>query len=249
MPAPPSVSSPAGPLVTLTVNRYAPPDLRAGMRRMATDHAHLRGLPGLTFYRLLGTGRGAQLSLSVDLCRWARFAVWQSRAAFELFEDSPWRRQEREGAAHSTTLLLSPLRWHGRWAGAEPLGRAAAHAPSGECPIAVLTRAVIRPSRLAAFWRAVPGTQVSLPAQPGLISALGLGEWPVLQQATFSVWQDEASLRAYAYQGHAHRSAIARTRKENWYSEELFARFEVSEVRGEWEGLPSGGCGLSTLGP
>ncbi|WP_075831197.1 hypothetical protein [Deinococcus marmoris] len=231
---------PPAPLVTLTVNRFAPSDLRAGMRRMATDHTHLRGLPGLDFYRLLGTGQGAKLSLSVDLHRWGRFAVWQSRAAFELFEDSPWRQQEREAVADTVTLLLRPLRWHGQWAGQEPFGPAVSRHPSGEFPVAVLTRAVIRPTRLAAFWRAVPGTQEFLPDQPGLISALGLGEWPVVQQATFSVWQDQASMRAYAYQGGAHRHAIARTRQENWYSEELFARFEVQQVRGVWEGLPSG---------
>ncbi|GGL72208.1 hypothetical protein GCM10010840_07890 [Deinococcus aerolatus] len=248
MPAPLSVPTPGEQVVTLTVNRYAPADRRAGMRRMATDHAHLRGLPGLTFYRLLGTGRGSTLSLSVDLGRWARFAVWQSRTAFDLFEDSPWRCQEREQVADTTTLLLSPLRWHGRWAGQEPLGPPVVNAAADHQPIAVLTRAVIRPSRLAAFWRAVPGTQVFLPDQPGLVSAMGLGEWPVLQQATFSVWQDQSSMRAYAYHGQAHRHAIARTRQEHWYSEELFARFTVQEVRGVWEGLTSVGPGMATLG-
>lgn len=236
------------PLVTLTVNRFAPADLRAGMRRMATDHTHLRGLPGLNFYRLLGTGQGAKLSLSVDLRRWARFAVWQSPAAFELFEASPWRRQERGAVTDSTTLLLTPLRWHGLWGGQEPFGpQVTPEQPSGQFPLAVLTRAVIRPVRLAAFWRAVPGTQEFLPSQPGLISALGLGEWPVVQQATFSVWQDAGSMKAYAYQGGAHRQAIARTRQEDWYSEELFARFEVLGVRGVWEGLPSAHPGLATL--
>lgn len=238
----------SAPLVTLTVNRFAPADTRAGMRRMATDHAHLRGLPGLTFYRLLGTGSGARLSLGVDLRRWARLAVWRSPAAFELFEASPWRRQEREAVADTATLLLRPLRWHGRWAGQEPFGPQATPAPpAGDFPLAVLTRAVIRPTRLAAFWRAVPGTQTLLSGQPGLISALGLGEWPVVQQATFSVWQDQASMRAYAYHGGAHRQAIARTRQDHWYSEELFARFEVSEVRGVWAGLPSAGHRVATL--
>ncbi|MDV6374010.1 hypothetical protein [Deinococcus arenicola] len=237
------------PLATLTVNRYAPRDLRAGMRRMATDHTHLRGLPGLEFYRLLGTGQGAKLSLSVDLRRWARLAVWQSPAAFELFESSPWRQQEREQTSNTVTLLLRPLRWHGRWGGLEPFGAAVPRTPSGDFPLAVLTRAVIRPSKLGPFWRAVPGTQAFLPGQPGLISAMGLGEWPVVQQATFSVWQDAASMRAYAYGGHAHRQAIARTRQENWYSEELFARFEVKEVRGVWAGLPSSSAGPSQRWP
>ena len=42
----------------------------------------------------------------------------------------------------------------------------------------------------------------------------------------------EAAIREFAYKGAAHQKAIADTSAYNWYSEELFARFAVREVRG-----------------
>lgn len=141
----------------------------------------------------------------------------------------------------SYTLLLRPTRWHGRWGGMEPFGPAQPQAASSQVtgapgPLAVLTRAAIRPGQLAAFWRAVPASQEGLRDQPGLLASVGLGEVPLLYQATFSVWQDAASLRAFAYQGAGHRAAIARTRRDDWYAEELFARFAVLDTQGTWEG-------------
>ena len=37
----------------------------------------------------------------------------------------------------------------------------------------------------------------------------------------------------FAYKGQAHQVAIKQTEEIGWYSEELFARFEVLELRGE----------------
>jgi hypothetical protein len=65
-----------------------------------------------------------------------------------------------------------------------------------------------------------------------LISAIGIGEAPIGLQGTFSLWSSAASLRDFAYKGKAHQVAIEQTKQFNWYSEELFARFEVLELRG-----------------
>ncbi|KEF35421.1 hypothetical protein RDMS_02725 [Deinococcus sp. RL] len=223
------------PLVTLTVHRYPPAGTWRGWLRMGTDPLSLRRVPGLTFFRLLGTGRGADLRLGIDPQRWARLAVWQDEAAFRAFEASPWRGRERAHLTQSTTFLLRPLRAKGRWGGRQPFGAPTADTCRG--PLAVLTRAAIRPARLRAFWAAVPAAQEGLHEQPGLLLALGLGDIPLLSQATFSVWEDAASVQAYAYAGAGHRAAIARTRREGWYAEELFARFEVLAAEGDGHGL------------
>ncbi|MFC4640180.1 hypothetical protein [Deinococcus hohokamensis] len=230
---------PAGQVVSLTLNLYPRRTAWQGMAHMGTDHLHLRRLSGLQFYRLLGTGRGSDLTLGADLRRWARFAVWSSPEALKQFEDSAWRTRERARTVRSTTLVLRPERWHGQWGGVNPFEgpQAPSRAAGPGGPVAVLTRAAIRPGKLVPFWRAVPAAQRRLSSQAGLVFALGIGEVPLLYQATFSLWDSTEAMQAFAYGGQQHREVIARTRREGWYREELFARFTVLDVLGEG-GLP-----------
>ena len=60
----------------------------------------------------------------------------------------------------------------------------------------------------------------------GFITSLGIGEAPFYRQATFSVWQSVDDVKAFAYQSREHAEVIKKTRNDNWYSEELFARFK-----------------------
>ena len=93
--------------------------------------------------------------------------------------------------------------------------------------VAVLTRATINWRRLWAFWRTVPAASRAAQGAEGLRFSLGLGELPLVRQATFSVWNSLTEMQRFAYHSEAHRVAIQRTRTERWYSEELFARFRV----------------------
>ncbi|WP_235036861.1 spheroidene monooxygenase [Actinomadura sp. K4S16] len=206
------------------------------MRHMAFDRPVLRGTGGLRFWRLLGTGRGRSTGLGADLRRWALFAVWDGEPALERFlAGSPIAARWREEADESWHVRLAPLASHGGWGGADPLAGAAAPPPP-RGPVAVLTRASIRPGRLVAFYRSVPDVDRLLRRQDGCLDAVGIGEWPLARQATFSLWEDEASVRRYAYQGGAHRAVIERVRREGWYSEELFARFVPFGSQGAWDG-------------
>ena len=202
---------------------------------MGSDRAALARVPGLRFARLLGTGRGSDLSLGADLRRWARFAVWEDEAAFRAFEDGAWRTRERRLASESCTLLLSPLRWRGTWGGRDPFGTPSfADPPPG--PLAVLTRGTIKPRLARAFWASVPSSQAGLHDHAGLVASLGVGEAPLLYQATFSVWRDAQSVRDFAYKRGGHREVIAKTRELGWYAEEMFARFAVRSVDGTLDG-------------
>ncbi|AWS44352.1 spheroidene monooxygenase [Streptosporangium sp. 'caverna'] len=209
------------------------------MRYMAFDRPVLRSTPGLSFWRLLGSGRGTSMSLGADLRRWALFAVWREERALEEFlKSSPvaarWRREARE----SWQVRLTPLTSRGRWGGVEPFGPGIGGTPGPDPggPVAVLTRASIRPSRLVPFYRSVPGVDRLLREQDGCLASVGVGEWPLARQATFSLWRDAGAVRDFAYRGHAHRGVVGRTRAENWYSEELFARFVPYGSEGTWNG-------------
>ncbi|TYK43142.1 spheroidene monooxygenase [Actinomadura decatromicini] len=227
--------------------RYAGLD---AMRHMAFDRPVLRGTGGLRFWRLLGTGKGRSMSLSADLRRWALFAVWDGERALDRFlERSPVAARWRDEAVESWHVRLVPLASRGAWGGHDPLAGAAPGPPAPppappqgpphgppHGPVAVLTRASIRPRRLPAFYRSIPDVDRLLRRQDACIASIGVGEWPLARQATFSLWDDEQAIARFAYRAAAHRDVIGRVRREAWYSEELFARFSPFGSAGTWDG-------------
>ncbi|WP_245869534.1 spheroidene monooxygenase [Actinomadura meyerae] len=207
------------------------------MRYMAFDRPLLRRTRGLPFWRLLGTGRGRSMSLGADLRRWALFAVWDGESALEEFlAASPVAARWREEAEESWHVRLAPLGSRGRWGGRDPFAAAPPARRPRAGPVAVLTRASIRPSRLVAFYRSVSGVDAELRRRDGCLASIGVGEWPLARQATFSLWRDEAAMTRFAYRTDAHRSVIDRVRGEGWYAEELFARFTPYASEGTWDG-------------
>jgi hypothetical protein len=197
---------------------------------MATHRRNLRNQSGVEFFKLLGTGKGVTFTpLDADAKRWG-ILVTIDENQVENFESSKVLRQWRKIAISEYAVKLQPISSHGFWSKKQPF-KVSIENWSGK--IVAITRARIKWQENFKFWRAVPPVTKSLHESPGLIDAIGIGEAPIGLQGTFSIWQDGASLRAFAYKGAAHAKAIQATAENEWYAEELFARFAVIAESGQ----------------
>jgi spheroidene monooxygenase len=58
-----------------------------------------------------------------------------------------------------------------------------------------------------------------------------------MQQVTFSIWPDTASMAEFARRpGGPHAEAIRAVREGAWFREELYARFRILGDAGSWQG-------------
>jgi hypothetical protein len=239
---------PAAPLVTFHLFRVATRRIPAAVARMALDRRGLRATPGLSFFKLVGTGRGQTFSVrDADPRHWGLLAVWDGRTSLERFEaGSPVRRAWARLAAETWRVDLAPVRSRGAWSGRDPFAVTAPGSDDGG-PVVAITRARIRWRRARRFWRAVPPVVAELHRRPGLLLSFGIGEAPVGLQGTFSLWESSRALTGYAYDSSPHRAAIRATQELDWYAEELFARFAVVGAAGTAFGLDPLAGRLPTL--
>jgi heme-degrading monooxygenase HmoA len=231
--------------VTLSLFRYAGRERVWGMRQMAEMRRPLRSVEGLNFHKLLGTGGGSGYGFWPDFGTYGLLGAWEDRVYADAFHaEHQAHRAFRDHAQEVYTLHLTPLASRGAWSGIDPF---IAGASSTDGPLAVLTRATIRPRYIIPFWRRVAGVARSLQGRDGLLFTKGVGELPWVEQATFSVWRSEQHMTAFAYgRGQQHTEAVVRTRRSNGFSEELYARFRVVGEQGSWKGLRPIGDSMST---
>jgi heme-degrading monooxygenase HmoA len=213
-------------ITTLTFFRFETfADKMWAFQMMQFAHADLRSSDGQTFYKLMGSGKGLGFNPLPDWSVYALLQVWDSEADAERFFGSARIfAKYRAHAAEVCTIRMRTLTAKGLWSGLEPF-TPASETDGGTEKIAVITRATIKVRRLPAFWRFVPRSQEPLKNAEGLIYTKGIGEAPIVRMATFSVWESEESMKAFAYKTPEHREAITKTRELGWYGEELFARF------------------------
>jgi hypothetical protein len=223
--------------VLLMLMRYRAGSRAWGVSRLVLGARDLAGTPGLRFARVLGSGRDGGFGLAPSFERQGLIAFFDDAASARAFlAASPAVHARRERADECLAALLGVTSSRGTWGGMT-LAPGATHAD--DQPIASLTRAAIRPRHAKAFWRHAPASESSLALAPGCRLAVGLGEAPLLRQATFSLWDNAASMNAYAHQG-AHRAASRGAWQHEWFSEWMFVRFAPLAIEGRWQGRTYG---------
>jgi heme-degrading monooxygenase HmoA len=203
---------------------------------MQYGHPYLAKVEGMSFYKLMGSGKGFGFNPFPDWSTYCLLQVWDSEEdANAFFKSSELFQKYKANTKDFYTLYLKNLRAHGLWSSKEPFIKNDS-IEDDISYVAVITRAKIKLSKLWTFWRYVPTSQKPLINNKDLIYTKGIGEVPVIQMATFSLWKDAKSIDNYAYNRQEHIKAIQLTKQHNWYTEELFSRFQPYKTYGSYNG-------------
>ena len=204
-------------------------------KQMQLGLIQLKNVSGLSFYKILGSGAKNGFSAIPNFGTYVLLCVWESENQAEtFFAGNNFFKEYQERSSENMTVYMHSAEVHGTWDERQPFQKNAELAM--DMPIIVLTRARIRFRKLLSFWSRVGSVSQSLENYEGLVLSIGVGEWPLIQQATLSIWKTQKEMMDYAYKNPKHREVVMLTRKLNWYKEEMFARFIPYKFLGVWEG-------------
>ncbi len=212
------------------------------LERLARGPSAWPVVRGLRFAQVLGSGWGGGFGLWPGLNYQGIFAAFDAEdAAHEFATASEVAQAYRHRSLEHFGAVLACTSSRGSWSGhtmAQHTDSTSQAQPDAadDHPIAALTRASIRPRRAVQFWRHAPATHQALAQAAGCRVAVGLGEAPLLRQATFSVWDSAQKMHAYARRG-AHQTAIEAAWGDGLFSESLFVRFRPLWLAGNWAGM------------
>ena len=202
------------------------------LSQMGIAPLRLGSVSGLKMIKFLGSGAENGFSIKANLGVYAILSVWEhENNALDFFEKNVVFQSYIAHSVATQTVFLHNTMSHGEWGGTKPFE--ATQVFDAQAPVAVITRATIKTRHLLRFWRQVPAVSKDVEQRPGLRFALGIGELPLIQQATFSIWDTGKQMMDYAYKGQRHQTVIGQTRALGWYKEELFARFIPYKIVGE----------------
>jgi hypothetical protein len=238
----PTLSRAAGEGATATVAllllvRFRSRAVPWGLWRLVLGERAVGNVPGLRFARVLGSGRDGGFGLAPGFDHQGLMCFFDDEGSARAFaQTAAVMRAYRDHARESLLALLRATSCRGSWAGASLAVTAPPHA---DLPMAALTRASIRLRHAVRFWRQAPATHDGIARAEGCRLAVGLGEAPLLRQATFSLWDNAQAMDHYARSG-AHLAAIQGAYQQGWFSESMFVRFAPIEISGQWHGKTYG---------
>lgn len=223
-------------IVALTITKFRGTTIPFAFIGMAVLRIPLWLNKNCKFWKLMGSGKNAQVDLAPDFKHWAVLTTWENQKDCDAFyQNSFVIKWFNFFGTESFTILLNPLSSHGLWSKKEPF-KTDLKNKNHVGKIAVITRAAIRLNKLKEFKQNIKRAADAMRKAPGFVMSAGIGENPFVDQATFSIWENTESMKDYAYKSFDHADVIKLTRQREWYKEELFARFEIIDSWGTLNG-------------
>lgn len=223
--------------IVLTLSRYPNKHILTAIHSMPFFRLPLSVNKQIQFYKLMGCGKNGVFSLQAD---WNQYALLSHGSVPDIQDNYENWKEKYYGkfitkwwkfcGCETWTIVLEPVFSHGKWNGSSfPISEKSL---GDDEPVAVLTRATIKPYKAYDFWKNTIPVQKQIKNIPGLVFSVGMGEMPILRQATFSIWENQETMKAFAYSKTRHKEVIKQTRENKWYSEEMFTRFRIVQTAG-----------------
>lgn len=188
----------------------------------------------------MGIGKNGTFDIHPDWCQWAVLTIYDEVLVNESNEEEILSKAILPKfilsyfsffKCKTIDYFLLPIEGHGLWDKKECFGKLPNKSDYNE-KMAVLTRATIRIRRLKRFWAHVDDVAKEMKQADGFITSIGVGEIPLIKNGTFSLWESKGHIKRFAYKMQSHSNVVAKTRKENWYQEEMFVRFKPLLIKG-----------------
>ena len=209
--------------------------------QMGFARKKLKKIKQISFFKLFGSGIGEGFTPYPNTSVYAILSVWNNLGEAENnIEEREIYENYRTHSIENWTVFLSPISSKGYWDKTNPFKPNKNEFKKKDHMLAALTRATIKPKIMLKFWSKVPAISKVIGNDKNVLFKIGLGEIPWFHQVTFSIWPNEKTMADFARKDGPHAKAIKSVREGNWFSEELYARFEVKKAIGKW-------CGKSVI--
>ena len=209
--------------------------------QMGFARKKLKKIKQITFFKLFGSGIGEGFTPYPNTSVYAILSVWNNLGEAENnIEEREIYENYRTHSIENWTVFLSPISSKGYWDKTNPFKPNKNEFKKKDHMLAALTRATIKPKIMLKFWSRVPAISKVIGNDKNVLFKMGLGEIPWFHQVTFSIWPNAKTMADFARKDGPHAKAIKSVREGNWFSEELYARFEVKKAIGKW-------CGKSVI--
>lgn len=209
--------------------------------QMGFARKKLKKIKQISFFKLFGSGIGEGFTPYPNTSVYAILSVWNNLGEAENnIEEREIYENYRTHSIENWTVFLSPISSKGYWDKTNPFKPNKNKFKKKDHILAALTRATIKPKIMLKFWSKVPAISKVIGNDKNVLFKMGLGEIPWFHQVTFSIWPNAKTMADFARKDGPHAKAIKSVREGNWFSEELYARFEVKKAIGKW-------CGKSVI--
>ena len=183
---------------------------------------------GQRFIKLLGTGSNNGFSFIPDFSNYVMISSWKNDQFREKFiQKNKLMKSILKRCHERIELKIDPYDYKGSWNNINPFENQSNYKKG---KILIITRARVKLKKSLEFLFSTFKASNSIKNSNAMYYK-GVGELPIIEQSTISIWEDEETMKTFAYRNSEHLKIISKAKKKKWYSEELFVRSNIIHIK------------------